>query len=111
MTAFIKAVGRSVSPALQRKIRRHRRAFQRYGQLIPLGDPVDRRFSPDHVSTLDRVQQQEFRARMAFLSHRVGSLADVKAKAHYLLRHADSDYQISDTEDLGLFLRSLIPRG
>ena len=111
MTAAINGVGSGVSPALQRKIRLHRRAFQRYGHLIPLGDPADRRFSPESVDTLDRVQEREYRARMAFLSHRVGSLADVTAKARYLMRHADSDYQISGPEDLGLFLRSLIPRG
>lgn len=110
MTALINDLRRSVSPALKRRIRRHRRAFHRYGQLIPLGDPVDRRFSPGDVITLDRAQQQECRARMAFLAHRVGSLADVVAKARYLLGHADSEYQISGPEELGVFLRSLVPR-
>ncbi|WP_156351904.1 hypothetical protein [Devosia sp. Leaf64] len=109
MTALIRK-RHVVSPALQRKIRRHRRAFQHYGQLIPLGDPIDLRFSPDHAGMLDRVQRQEYRARMAFLAHRVGSLADVTAKAGYLLGHAKSEYQISGPEELGVFLRSLIPR-
>lgn len=111
MTALINDPRRGVNPALERRIRRHRRAFHRYGQLIPLGDPVDRRFSAADVMTLDRAQRQEYGARMAFLAHRVGSLADVVAKARYLLGHADSEYQISDPEELGVFLRSLIPRG
>lgn len=111
MTPIISGAWGGVSPALKRRIRRHRRAFRRYGQLIPLGDPVDRRFSPGDVMTLDRAQQQEYRARMAFLAHRVGSLADVAAKARYLLGHTESEYQISGPEELGVFLRSLIPRG
>lgn len=44
MTALIKDLRRGVSPVLKRRIRRHRRAFHRYGQLIPLGDPVDGAF-------------------------------------------------------------------
>lgn len=108
MTALHTSIVVSPSPSLCRRIRRHRRAFLAYDHLGPFGDPVDARFSPAWLSDLDRWQAREYRRRLELLAHPVLTLADVSAKAGYLLAYPGSDYLISGADELALFLRALL---
>lgn len=98
------------SASLCRRIRRHRRAFLAYDRLVPLGDPVDPRFSSEKLDALERWQDQEYRRRLELLGHPVRSLADMREKAAYLLTYPRGDYLISGPGDLVVFLRSLVPQ-
>lgn len=94
-------------PALRRQILRHRQAFLAYERYVPLGDSLDPRFSPTMLPRLDRWQRREARRRRDLLAHPVRSLADMKAKAGYLLAYPDSDFLIDGPCELALFLRAM----
>jgi hypothetical protein len=94
-------------PALHRRIMRHRRAFLAYERYAPLGDPIDPRFSAAMLPRLDRWQRREARRRRDLLAHPVRSLADMRAKAGYLLAYPDSDFLIDGPGELALFLRAM----
>lgn len=94
-------------PALRRRIMRHRRAFLAYERYAPMGDSLDPRFSPAMMPRLDRWQRREARRRRDLLAHPVHSLADMRAKAAYLLAYPRSDFLIDGPGELALFLRAM----
>ena len=107
MIALRISTSRSPSSALSRRIRRHRRAFLAYDRLVPLGDPMDPRFVPSQSFELERWQRRENRRRLELLDHPVRTLADVSAKAFYLLSYPGSDHLVSGEEEVARLLRSL----
>lgn len=94
-------------PAISRRIARHRRAFLAYDRLIPLGDPADARFLPAALPQLDRAQAMEARRRRDLLAHPIASLADIRAKAHYLLAYPQSGFLVDGPGELAVFLRAI----
>lgn len=97
------------SAALGRQIRHHRRAYLAYERVAPLADPLDRRYSAKNVAALDLWQGREARRRLNLLAHPVRSLADMRAKAEYLLAYSDSDFLISGEADVAIFLKAMVP--
>lgn len=95
------------SAALRQRIRRHRQAFLSYDRLVPLGDPLDHRYSPDAAAELDRWQSLEARRRRDLLALPVRSLSDMLMKAGYLLSYPGSDFLLSEAEDIAVFLNSM----
>lgn len=99
----------TASAALRRRIRRHRQAFLAYDRLVPLGDDLDVRFSPDSLIELDRWQSLEARRRRDLLAHPVRSMADMVVKATYLLTYPGSDFLLSGPDDWAVLLNSMGP--
>jgi hypothetical protein len=88
-------------------MRNHRFAYRTYDRLVPRADPHDPRFDAESAGRLARSQRREARYRHALLSQPILSLADMQAKAGYLLGYAGDDFLISDRDELALLLRAM----
>jgi hypothetical protein len=88
----------------------HRAAYRAYDRILPRADPQDDRFDPGAVASIGLRQRREARRRLDLLAHPVGSLADMRAKADYILSHAGDRYLIGEIEELAVFLRAMCSR-